>query len=101
MTDQDEENRGQTIRVEIYDRVYQLRSTADEKYTRRLAKSLDSTMRTIAESTQTVESLRLAVLAALHYADRYEQLKERYDKLNGALSEKSARIQQALEAASK
>ena len=92
---------GRTIRVEIFDRVYHLRSSADEKYTRRLAKSLDATMRSIAETSQTVESLRVAVLAALHYADRCEQLKERYEKLNGALSEKSAKIQQALDAASK
>ena len=42
----------------------------------------------------------MAVLAALHYADRYERLKQQYDQLNGALTEKSARIQQALEAVS-
>ncbi len=90
---------GHTVRVEIYDRVYPLRSDTDEKYTRQLAKSVDATMRSIAENSQTVESLRVAVLTALHYADRYEQLKERYDKLNGMVSEKSAKIQQALDAA--
>lgn len=92
---------GQTVRVEIYDRVYHLQSSADEKYTRQLAKSVDAAMRTISEQTQTVESLRVAVLAALHYADRYERLKERYEKLNGAVSEKSAKIQRALDAATK
>jgi cell division protein ZapA len=100
VTDREDLNRGQTVRVDIYDRSYQLRSTTDERYTRRLAKSLDTTMRSIAETTHTVDSLRVAVLAALHYADRYERLKQQYDQLNGALTEKSARIQQALEAVS-
>ena len=53
------------IRVEIYDRVYQLRSEAGESYTRQLAQSVDTAMRSIAEKTQTYDSLRLAVLAAL------------------------------------
>ena len=94
-------NHGQTIRVEIYDRVYHVRSTEEEKYTRQLAKGVDATMRSIAEKTQTVDSLRVAVLAALHYADRYERLKERYEKLNGMVSEKSAKIREALDAARK
>jgi cell division protein ZapA (FtsZ GTPase activity inhibitor) len=90
-------NQGRTIRVEIFDRAYQLSSAADEKYTRQLAKSVDDTMHHIAEKTETVESLRVAVLAALHFADRYERLKERYDKLNGLISEKSARLREALD----
>src|SRR5581483_9466180 len=72
----------QTFRVEIYDRVYEVRSPAEERYTKQLAKSVDGVMRSVAEKSHTVDSLRLAVLAALHFADRYERLKERYDKLN-------------------
>jgi cell division protein ZapA (FtsZ GTPase activity inhibitor) len=90
-------NQGRTIRVEIFDRTYQLSSAADENYTRQLAKSVDDAMHRIAEKTETVESLRVAVLAALHFADRYERLKERYDKLNGLISEKSARLREALD----
>lgn len=90
----------ETIRVEIYDRTYNLRSAEEENYTRQLAKAVDAAMRTIAEQTQMVDSLNVAVLAALHYADRYERLKRRYDKLNGAVTEKTDRIRRALEAAS-
>lgn len=92
---------GQGIRVDIYDRVYHLRSAADDKYTRQLAKAVDTTMRAIAEKTQTVDSLRLAVLAALHFADQYERLKESYEKLNGMVSEKSLKFREALDAARK
>jgi cell division protein ZapA (FtsZ GTPase activity inhibitor) len=91
----------QGFRVEIYDRVYHLRSAAEEKYTRQLAKSVDAVMRSIAEKTQTVDSLRVAVLAALHFADQHERLKQRYEKLNGMVSEKSLKIREALETARK
>ncbi len=91
----------QTFRVEIYDRVYEVRSPAEERYTKQLAKSVDGVMRSVAEKSHTVDSLRLAVLAALHFADRYERLKERYDKLNGLVSEKSAEFSEALDALQK
>lgn len=91
----------QGVRVEIYDRVYHLRAAAEEKYTRQLAKSVDTIMRSIAEKTQTVDSLRLAVLAALHFADQHERLKERYEKLNGMVSEKSLKFREALDVAQK
>ena len=94
-------NHGQGIRVDIYDRAYHLRSAEDERYTRQLANLVDTTMRALAEKTQTVDSLRLAVLAALHFADQYERLKGRYEKMNEMVSEKSARFREALEAAEK
>ena len=85
------------IRVEIYDRAYQLRSEAGESYTRRLAQSVDTVMRSIAEKTQTYDSLRLAVLAALHFADECEWYKERYETLRATVSEKSLAFREALD----
>ncbi|MBI3894899.1 MAG: cell division protein ZapA [Acidobacteria bacterium] len=87
----------QGIRVEIYDRVYHLRTDSEKDYTQRLAQVVDATMRTLAEKTHTYDSLRLAVLAALHFADECEQLRERYEKLNMAVSEKSLAFRQVLE----
>jgi cell division protein ZapA (FtsZ GTPase activity inhibitor) len=87
------------IRVEIYDRVYQLRSEAGESYTRRLAQSVDTVMRSIAQKTQTYDSLRLAVLAALHFADECERSRERYETLSTAVAEKSLAFRTALERA--
>ena len=87
----------QGIRVEIYDRVYHLRTGSDEDYTQRLAKAVDAAMRALAEKTHTYDSLRLAVLAALHFADECEQLRDRYEKLNAAVSEKSLAFRQVLE----
>ncbi len=94
-------DRSQEVRVEIYDRLYTLRSDSEEKYARRLAKLVDGKMRSIAEKTQTIDSLELAVLAALHFADECERLSERYQKLNGAVAEKSIEFRQALENAAR
>ena len=73
------------IRVEIYDQVYNLRGV-DPDYITRLADFVDTKMRTVAEQTSTIDSLRLAVLAALNIADELETLRARYDSLAGSMS---------------
>jgi cell division protein ZapA len=65
---------GDGIRVEIYDQQYTIRGDLDPEYIQRLASYLDGKMRTIAERTRTVDSLRVAVLAALNVADEYHRL---------------------------
>ncbi len=87
------------IRIEIYDCVYQVRSEEGEAYTRRLAQSVDTIMRAIAEKTQTYDSLRLAVLAAMHFANECERSKQRHEALRAAVSEKSMAFREALERA--
>ena len=68
------------VRVEIYDQPYNLRGT-DADYILKLAEFVDSKMRSVAEQTSTVDSLRLAVLAALNIADEYHLLKKKYDSI--------------------
>ena len=67
------------IRVEIYDQEYFMRGGPDPEYIRKLASYLDTKMRAIAERTHTVDSLRVAILAALNIADEYHQLKARQE----------------------
>ncbi len=71
---------GNSVRVEIYDQAYNLRGS-DPQYIFKLAEFVDSKMRAVAEQTQTVDSLRLAVLAALNITDEYMLLKRKYDAL--------------------
>ncbi|HWP83863.1 MAG TPA: cell division protein ZapA [Terriglobia bacterium] len=89
------------IRVQIYDQYYQLRSESDDSYTRELAQAVDAAMRTIAEKTRTFDSLRLAVLAALHFADECERLKQKHERLNGLLAAKVEQFGKALDSALK
>jgi len=93
--------KSQGIRVQIYDQYYQLRSESDDSYTRELAQAVDATMRAIAEKTKTYDSLRLAVLAALHFADECERQRQRHERLNRTVAEKSMAFAQALDGAAK
>jgi cell division protein ZapA len=72
-----------SVRVEIFDQAYNLRGT-DPDYILRLAEYVDSKMRAVAEQTATVDSVRLAVLAALNIADEYHMLKRKQDGSGGS-----------------
>ena len=76
------------VKVEIYDQEYHMRGELDAEYIRKLAEYLDSKMRSIAQRTHTVDSLRVAVLAALNIADEYHQLKSRHDADTKHVSER-------------
>ncbi len=58
-----------TVKVEIYNQTYYVGGELDQNYVTQLASYVDAKMRAIAETTRTVDSLRIAVLAALAIAD--------------------------------
>jgi len=84
------------IRVEIYDQVYNLRGV-DTEYITRLAQFVDTRMRSVAEQTSTIDSLRLAVLAALNIADEFHVLKKKYDLLAGEYNRRAGQLAGALD----
>jgi cell division protein ZapA len=67
-----------SVRVEIFDQVYNLRGS-DPEYILKLAEYVDAKMRAVAEATNTVDTVRLAVLAALNIADEYHLLKRKQE----------------------
>jgi cell division protein ZapA len=70
----------QSISVDIYDQIYNLRGT-DPAYIERLAAIVDSKMRAVSALGNTVDSLRVAVLAALNIADELCSARQRYDQV--------------------
>ena len=94
MTEMDEKRNGTdavndaaspgAVSVDIYDQVYHLRGT-DAAYIERLAALVDTKMRAVAAHGSTVDSLRVAVLAALNIADELQALRGRYDALAGSV----------------
>jgi cell division protein ZapA len=66
------------VRVEIFDQAYNLRGS-DPGYILKLAEYVDAKMRAVAEATNTVDTARLAVLAALNIADEYHLLRKKQD----------------------
>jgi len=61
------------VTVEIYDQTYHL-SGQNPDHIRELAACVDAKMRAVAAQGRTVDSLRVAVLAALNLADEVSEL---------------------------
>ena len=89
----------QGVKVEIYEQAYYLRvkSEADAEQIQRTAAYVDSKIRAVASQTRDVDSLRLAVLAALHIADEYHTLQARYEALRSSVEKKSAELSKLLD----
>src|SRR6187399_1938731 len=79
-----------TIRVEIYNQTYNIRSDGDTEYIIQLAEYVDSKMREISSGTLTVDSLKVAILAALHIADEFYQLKNAQAQTDAQLAARSS-----------
>lgn len=85
-----------SVRVEIFDQVYNLRGT-DAEYIIKLAEYVDGKMRAVSEQTATVDSVRLAVLAALNIADEYHMLKRRADTPAPEVRQRRSKLENALD----
>jgi cell division protein ZapA (FtsZ GTPase activity inhibitor) len=55
-----------TVKIEIYDQSYNVNAEDNEEYLKELAAYVDAKMRSVAEATHMVDSLKVAVLAALN-----------------------------------
>lgn len=68
------------VSVDIYDQTYHLRGV-DPVHLEQLARVVDGKMRAVSSHGATVDSLRVAVLAALNIADELAELRERHQSL--------------------
>ena len=59
--------------------------------------ALGRKMRSVAEQTSTVDSLRLAVLAALNIADEYHLLKKKYEAVASEYRQRAGLLAGALD----
>ena len=86
-----------TIRVEIYNQTYNIRSDGDSEYLMQLADFVDGRMREISSGTLTVDSLKVAILAALHIADELHRMKQTYEQADSQLATRSAECAEMLD----
>jgi len=82
--------------VDIYDQSYHLRGT-DPEYIADLAEYVDTKMRLISQQAATVESLKVAVLAALNIADELHVLKRKYESLTQDYTTRAEHLSGALD----
>jgi cell division protein ZapA len=87
----------QTIRVEIYNQTYSIRSDGDNEYIQELAEYVDRKMREISSGTLTVDSLKVAILAALHIADEFYQLRHSQSQVDAQLATRSSECSEMLD----
>ena len=81
----------QVTTVRIHNRTYQVRSS-DPNYVKELAQYVDTTMTGVFENTPAVDSLKVAVLAALNIADDYFSAKQELESMEQSVKLKSEKI---------
>ena len=86
-----------SIRVEIYNQTYSIRSDGDNDYIQQLAAYVDGKMREISSGTLTVDSLKVAILAALHIADEFHRVKHTHEQTDAQLASRSAECAEMLD----
>lgn len=85
-----------SVRVEIFDQAYNLRGS-DPDYILKLAEYVDAKMRAVAEQTNTIDTVRLAVLAALNIADEFHLLKRRAEGGTSNYQQRANKLVDALD----
>ena len=93
------ERRGSVTQVEIFGQTYNVRAEGDSSYIHDLARFVDSRMKEVAERTATVDTTKIAILAALNISDDLHQReKSRKDSPTDAVA-RAERLIQKLDAA--
>jgi cell division protein ZapA (FtsZ GTPase activity inhibitor) len=82
------------VRVTIFQQNYTLRAAADPAETEALARKVDALMQQIADRTAAADSTRVAVLAALHLADKGRQAELHADEADERLREFRIKLQE-------
>ena len=89
------------VKVEIYSQSYTLSGDVDEDYVQKLARYVDEKMRAVSEATQTVDSVRVAVLAAMAIADELHTREQNTGHRDDALRQRAQQCLTILERALK
>ena len=91
------ENSSHSYKVVIYNQTYSLRSDHGPDYIHELAAYVDKRMAEIASATMTVDSLRVAILAALQIADELYQARDQMKETETEIAERSAKYAELLD----
>jgi len=89
------------MKIEIYDQPYNVNAEGNEDYLKELAAYVDQKMRDVAQATRTVDTVKVAVLAALNVADELFVARQRQENIDGPLRKRVekcvALVEKALE----
>ena len=85
------------IQVEIYGQIYSIKAGADPDYIKTIARYVDIKMREIASGTPTVDSLKIAILAALNITDEFFQVKRQKHDVDREMERRAEKLNQILD----
>ena len=87
--------------VEIFGSVYHVRGEKDPEYLRDLAELVDGRMREIAQQVTTVDTAKIAILAALNLSDELFQCRKLQEgervEIQEKVTELAGRLEEALQ----
>jgi cell division protein ZapA (FtsZ GTPase activity inhibitor) len=83
------------VRVTIFQQPYSLRASGDPAETEAIARGVDDLMNQIADRSGSNDPGRVAVLAALHLADKVRALEARAQALEDRLGDVQQRVQES------
>jgi cell division protein ZapA len=86
------------VQVEIFGQTYAVKAGGDAAYVKKLAAFVDEEMKDVSRASGAVDSLRVAVLAALNLADECFRLRQEAEAkgASGALDERAMRLAKKL-----
>lgn len=87
------------VHVEIFGQSYAVRAGADPGYVERLAARVDAEMREVSRTSGAVDSVRIAVLAALNIADECLRLGGQVEQLEARTRARAEGLARELQAA--
>ena len=86
----------QVVTVTIFKRTFPVRSGDNPEYVHELARYVDEKMSDLAEQTLTVDTFKIAILAALNIADDYFSSREELEQLEHRVSDSTSRLTELL-----
>lgn len=89
------------VKVQIFGQVYSIQGDLDARYVQKLAAYVDEKMHTIADATRTIDTQKVAVLAALAIADELHSIQRDRDEHEELLREQAERCLTLVERALK
>jgi cell division protein ZapA len=83
------------VEIEVFDQKYRIRvkGEEDEIYISQLTSYLDQKMREVALKSKSVDTLKIAVLAALNITDEYFLSQKKLDQLNEVIGHMEKEIE--------
>ena len=85
------------IEVKIFGQTYQIKAGADSDHVKRVAQYVDEKMREIASATPTVDTLKIAVLAALNITDEFFHFRMQKKEVDREFERRAEKINQILD----